>query len=116
MGGAYTLGGEENFVFEACEYMDSFLDFNPTIAVILNIEMDHVDYFKSMEQIRNSYGSFARITGKDGYAVYNADDGEVISALCDYEGQRITFGINNKDAFYKAENIISNKGRYLMIL
>ena len=112
MGGAYTLGGEENFVFEACEYMDSFLDFNPTVAVVLNIEMDHVDYFKSMEQIRSSYASFARITGKDGYAVYNADDREVIEALCDYEGQRITFGINNEDAFYRAENIECAKGRY----
>ena len=111
MGGAYTLGGEENFLFEACEYMDSFLDFNPTIAVILNIEMDHVDYFKSMEQIRSSYASFARITGNNGYAVYNVDDGEVISALCDYEGQRITFGINNKDAYYRAENITRHRGR-----
>ena len=112
MGGAYTLGGEENFVFEACEYMDSFLDFNPNVAVVLNIEMDHVDYFKSMEQIRSSYASFAAITGKDGYAVYNADDSEVVNALELYGGNRITFGIDSKDAYYRAENISRSKGRY----
>lgn len=112
MGGAYTVGGEENFIFEACEYMDSFLDFNPTVAVVLNIEMDHVDYFKSMEQIRTSYANFASITGKDGYAVYNCDDVEVIKALDKYEGNRITFGIENENADVKAENISSRMGRY----
>jgi len=112
MGGAYTLGREENFVFEACEYMDSFLDFNPNVAVVLNIEMDHVDYFKSMEQIRRSYASFSDITGKDGYTVYNADDSEVVKALESYGGNRITFGIDSRDAYYRAENISSCKGRY----
>ena len=58
MNGAYRVGGEDIFLFEACEYMDSFLDFYPTVAVVLNIEMDHVDYFKSMEHIRSSYGRF----------------------------------------------------------
>ena len=66
MGGAYRIGESENFIFEACEYMDSFLDFNPSTAIILNIEMDHVDYFKSMEQIYKSYSDFAAITGENG--------------------------------------------------
>ena len=86
MDGAYHVGGEENFVFEACEYMDSFLDFNPTIAVILNIEMDHVDYFHSMEQIRSSFARYASLTGKDGYAVINGDDDEVREAMREYRG------------------------------
>ena len=64
MGGAYRIGGDENFIFEACEYMDSFLDFNPTVAVVLNIEMDHVDYFSSIEQIRRSFASFMALTGE----------------------------------------------------
>ena len=51
-GSTCCIGKEqEHFVFEACEYMDSFLDFNPSIAVILNAEMEHVDYFKDMEHI-----------------------------------------------------------------
>jgi UDP-N-acetylmuramate--alanine ligase len=112
MGGAYTIGDDKAFIFEACEYMDSFLDFNPTVAVVLNIEMDHVDYFKSMEHIRSSYGRFAGITGNTGYAVYNSDDSEVLLALDDYRGTRITFGMNSEDADYRAENISCDKGRY----
>ena len=106
MGGAFRIGGSENFIFEACEYMDSFLDFNPTIAVILNIEMDHVDYFHSMDQIRASFAKFASITmkGKDGYAVANADDYDVLRALGGYEGHLITFGVRS-EADFTAENI-----------
>ncbi len=112
MGGAYCLGESRNFVFEACEYMDSFLHFNPTVAVVLNIEMDHVDYFKSMEQIKESFASFASITGVNGYAVYNADDKNVIEALSCYKGHRISFGIDNKDSHLRAENITEKNGRY----
>ncbi len=111
MGGAYCVGKSDNFVFEACEYMDSFLDFNPNIAVILNIEMDHVDYFHSMEQIRDSFSRFASLTGKDGYAVYNADDENVVLALSGYKGHRISFGIAN-EASFMAKNITETRGRY----
>ncbi len=111
MSGAYCVGDSENFVFEACEYMDSFLDFNPTVAVILNIEMDHVDYFHSMEQIRASFSKYASLTGKNGYAVYNADDCEVVRALEDYDGNRISFGLS-EDACVRAVNICSEGGAY----
>ena len=112
MGGAYNVGGERLFLFEACEYMDSFLDFNPTVAVILNIEMDHVDYFKSMEQIRESYRRFAALTGGDGYAIYNSDDKNVLMALESYEGNRISFAIDDENADLRAVNIESSGERY----
>ncbi len=112
MGGAYRVGGRESFLFEACEYMDSFLDFNPTVAVILNIEMDHVDYFKSMEQIISSYRSFASLTGTGGIAVYNADDANVRMSMSGYEGEGISFGIDERDAAYRAVNICERRGRY----
>ena len=112
MGGAYCVGGGDSFVFEACEYMDSFLDFNPTVAVILNIEMDHVDYFKSMEQIRSSFGKFADIAGEDGYAVYNADDGDVVTALESFTGHRLSFGIENEAATLRAVNVTERYGKY----
>ncbi len=112
MGGAWRIGGREHFLFEACEYMDSFLDFNPTVAVILNIEMDHVDYFKSMEQIRASYGNFASIAGKDGVCIVNSDDGDVTEAVKAFEGEKITFAINDKTADVRAEDIRMEKGRY----
>ncbi len=112
MGGAYHVGNEESFVFEACEYMDSFLDFNPTIAVILNIEMDHVDYFHSMEQIRASFARYAALTGTDGYAVLNGDDPEVLRALRDYKGHAITFGIHNPNVDISAREILCERGKY----
>lgn len=112
MGGAYTVGGDKNFLFEACEYMDSFLDFNPTVAVVLNIEMDHVDYFKSLEQIRASYAKFAALTGENGYAVYNSDDENVRSALADYKGNRISFAVDDENADLRAVNITEKGQRY----
>ena len=81
MGGAYRLGdSKEHFLFEACEYMDSFLDFNPTVAVLLGAELEHVDYFKSMEQIRESFARFASLTGEAGVTVVNADNPEILDS------------------------------------
>ncbi|MBQ9978228.1 MAG: UDP-N-acetylmuramate--L-alanine ligase [Clostridia bacterium] len=105
MGGAYRIGESENFIFEACEYMDSFLDFNPSTAIILNIEMDHVDYFKSMEQIYRSYSDFAAITGESGTVIANADDTNIPFALENYGGRVVTFGVKTGSADYTAINI-----------
>ncbi|MEE0969251.1 MAG: UDP-N-acetylmuramate--L-alanine ligase [Clostridia bacterium] len=110
MGGAFRIGGEEFFIFEACEYMDSFLDFNPTVALILNIEMDHVDYFHSMDQIRSSFAEFADITGENGFAVANLDDADIMLALRNYKGKIITYS-TERDADFTAKNITYVKGR-----
>ena len=112
VGSAYYIGGKDDFVFEACEYMDSFLDFNPNIAVVLNIEMDHVDYFKSIEQIKTSFSKFISLAGNNGTAVINADDTDVLDAAKSYNGRVIGFGIDNPDATLRAENISCEKGRY----
>lgn len=111
MGGAYRIGGDENFIFEACEYMDSFLDFNPTVAVVLNIEMDHVDYFSSIEQIRRSFASFMALTGEKGTAVINADDENVMLAAQTYKGNRVTFSASDPAADYSAANVVFETGR-----
>ncbi|MBR4034411.1 MAG: UDP-N-acetylmuramate--L-alanine ligase [Clostridia bacterium] len=104
MGGAYRIGCEDHFIFEACEYMDSFLDFNPNIAIILNIELDHVDYFKSITQVRRSFSDYAAITGTDGYAVVNGDDDNVRLAMAGYAGTLVTFGLS-EGCDYTANNI-----------
>ena len=104
-GSTCCIGNEqEHFVFEACEYMDSFLDFNPTLAVVLNVGMDHPDYFQNLEQIRASFLAYARRTGEHGTVLYNADDAESVLSLKDFEGRHVTFGIE-KDADYSARNI-----------
>ncbi len=108
MGGAYRVGGKDNFIFEACEYMDSFLDFYPSIAVVLNIEMDHVDYFHSMKQIKDSFAAFANRTlldDTDGCAVLNFDDENVRDVAKEYAGRIVSFGVANENATYRAANI-----------
>ncbi len=107
--GAYRLGGKENFIFESCEYMDSFLDFYPTIAVVLNIEMDHVDYFKDLDQIKRSYRAYIDKTRGCGCAVLNADDENVMDMAKDFRGSTLTFGIY-KEADIMAKNIACENG------
>lgn len=117
MGGYYRIGGEKHFIFEACEYMDSFLDFSPTVAVILNIEMDHVDYFKSMEQIRTSYRAFAEkvLADENGYVICNSDDEEVMRTLDGFAGRVYTIGTKRTEELspdFLADNLRVDKGRY----
>lgn len=100
---------ESPILFEACEYMDSFLDFAPTLAVILNVGMDHVDYFHSMEQIRSSFLRFAERTGKHGAVLYNADDEESVRAIERFSGERHTFGIE-RAAEFRAEHLSREAG------
>lgn len=104
MGGAYYLGEKDNFIFEACEYMDSFLDFNPTVAILLNAEMEHVDYFKSIEQIRDSFTKYASIVGEKGTVVYNIDDGNTVISAERVTANKISFGLS-KNADFCATNI-----------
>jgi UDP-N-acetylmuramate--alanine ligase len=88
--------------------MDSFLDFSPTLAVVLNVRMDHVDYFHSMEQIRASFLAYARRTGEQGTVLYNADDAESVKALEAFEGKKVTFGIKS-EADFCARDIRSDR-------
>ena len=99
-----------HFIFEACEYMDSFLDFYPTLAVILNVDLDHVDYFKSIEQVRESYLRYARQTGEGGTVLYNADSPDAVLAMMPHTGKKITFGFS-EDADYRAQNFESKLGK-----
>ncbi len=111
-GSAYLEGRGDDFIFEACEYMDSFLDFNPTTALVLNVELDHVDYFHSMEQMRRSYANFAALTGEDGYAVVNADEKNAVLALEGYRGTLLTYGVKDEASDITAKGITSSGGIY----
>ena len=108
--GAYRVGGRENFIFEACEYMDSFLDFYPTVAAVLNIEMDHVDYFKNMEQVKRSFRAYIDKTVGCGCAVLNADDDNVCEMAQGFRGSTLTFGIR-READDMAKNIVYSAGK-----
>ncbi len=107
--GAYRIGSKDNFIMEACEYQDSFLSFTPNIAVVLNIDMDHPDYFADLDQIIGSFKRYLAIAG-DGYAVVNADCKNVSRACQGYTGTRVTFGLENP-ADFTAQSITFDHGR-----
>lgn len=104
------IGGEDYFLFEACEYMDSFLDFYPSQVVVLNIEMDHLDYFHSLDQIKKSFARFIDRTGEHGTVYLNRCDADVMDAAAHYCGRTVTFGVESQDADYNADEIEFNHG------
>lgn len=103
-----VMGNNDVFIFEACEYMDSFLDFYPSIAVILNIEMDHVDYFHSMEQIISSFAAFM---SKADTVVANADDEETMIASERSGKETITFSKESNAGRFTSRNVEYDHGR-----
>lgn len=111
-GAACLIGrAREQLVFEACEYKDSFLDFRPNIAVVLNVGMDHVDYFHSIEQIRASFLAYADLVDKDGTVLVNADDPDAMRAVRCTVGKTVTFGVK-EDADYRATELRCECGRW----
>ena len=103
IGGNFRIGGKNMFVTEACEYTNSFLEFFPTIGVILNIEPDHLDFFKDIDDIRNSFTKFAKLLPDDGCLVINNEIRDYKEIIGDFEGKVITFG--NSEAYVSAKAI-----------
>lgn len=106
VGSTYRVGKDGNFVFEACEYKDSFLSFFPKIAVVLNIALDHTDYFTGIEHMRESFIQFMNNGGSDGYAVYNYDCENCRICAEKHIGTNITFSAEGDiNADYCAKNV-----------
>ncbi len=104
IGGNVKIGDEKVFITEACEYKENFLNFFPTHSVILNIEEDHLDYFKDINHIISSFEKFALKTLEVGYVFLNTDDKNIHKMNLPSSDKIITFGLN-EDAIYRAENI-----------
>ena len=102
--GNYRSGANDLAIIEACEYRQNFLDLKPKVAVVLNIDNDHTDYFKEEKDIVNAFKNFS----KDSLLVINADD-KHSDAL--FNSATVTFGIENK-ANFTARNIKYNKRGY----
>ncbi|MEG1847749.1 MAG: UDP-N-acetylmuramate--L-alanine ligase [Lachnospiraceae bacterium] len=90
--GNFRIGQSEYFVTEACEYTNSFLSFFPKISIILNIEEDHLDFFKDIQEIRNSFHQFAKLLPSDGTLIINGDITSVEELTADLSCHVITFG------------------------
>ena len=104
IGGNIRVGGPDIFLTEACEYTNSFLSFFPTIAAILNIEEDHLDFFKDINDIRNSFRRFSEIPGEDGLLIISADIDNYEEIVKDAKCKVITFG-NSEKADYQASKL-----------
>lgn len=109
IGGNIRCGGSDLFVTEACEYTNSFLKFYPTIALITNIEEDHLDFFTGIEMIRESFRSFAELTRGIGTVVAYGEDENIRLALDNTELNVITYGMSDTND-YHTENIVYNAG------
>lgn len=108
IGGNIRVGGQETFVVEACEYTNSFLSFFPTIEVILNVEADHLDFFKDIDDIRHSFKLFAEKLPEDGLLVINKDIKHSEYFTKELKCRVVTFG-HEKDADYTANFISYDK-------
>lgn len=97
-------------VTEACEYCRNFLQFAPRIGMILNIEADHLDYYRDLDDVIDAFSSFSALIPDDGVLVINGDDENCIRASKSAKCPVIKVGIKNGD--YKAENIVYDKFGY----
>jgi len=96
MGGAMRIGSRKFFIAEACEYHDSFLSFFPKIGVILNLEMDHGDYFGGEAGLRQSFRQFAELIPSDGLLVINSEIKGLDEITNGLECKILTFGSNGE--------------------
>lgn len=93
IGGNMRTGNSENFILEACEYTNTFLKFNPKRSIILNIDEDHLDFFKDLQDIRNSFHLFALRLPKDGQLYINGEIDHYEEITKDLECEVFTYGI-----------------------
>ena len=104
------VGQSDILVCEACEYKDTFLDLTPDISVILNVDRDHMEYFKTLENLEASFRKFADMSTK--CVIYNGDDKNTIDSIAGVEGKNmISFG-KNDDCTYVAKNISFINGAF----
>lgn len=113
IGGSLRIGKSDNlFVAEACEYKNSFLSFTPSIAVILNIDRDHLDFFSDTDDIIASFTKFAYLVPeKDGVVIACLDDANTVKAVKDINRRVITFGLNKEADFY-LDGLTNHDGYY----
>ena len=103
--GNNRVGNSEYFILEACEYVESFLKFSPKTEIILNIDNDHLDYFKDMDHVITAFAKYIKLLPDDGLLVLNADD-ENCSKLSRFTTAKVlTYGIQNEHANFVARNI-----------
>ena len=109
IGGNVKIGSKDYFITEACEYMDSFLTLAPKIEIILNIDSDHLDYFKDIDHIVNSFTKFANLVPEDGFLIAYDSNPFVKSVTKDLPNV-FTFGLNEGSTYFATNIVFNNSG------
>ena len=109
--GNYRVGKSDYFIIEACEYCDSFLNFKERSAIVLNIDNDHLDYFKTFDNIKKSFIKYVSMLPSDGVLVINGDDKNCLDLALHTKAKVITYGFNENNNYY-AKNIEFNEDGY----
>lgn len=104
LGCGYRVGEGDTIILESCEYCNSFLSFRPTTAVILDIEADHLDFFKDLADVEHSFRAFASLVPQNGMVIANADDRNTMDTLDDLDRPMMTFGLGSYADVY-CENL-----------
>jgi len=94
LGSGYRVGKGDFIALESCEYYNSFHCFCPTVAVVLNVDADHLDFFKDIDDLKNSFCKFASLVPEGGHIVCNGDDENTMEALGSLGRGLLTFGFN----------------------
>ena len=110
IGGNVRIGHSDYFLTEACEYTNSFLSFFPKYGIILNIEADHLDFFKDLNDIRNSFRKFAALLPEDGALIINGEIDNYKEITADTKANIITFGLNDSFDYYATDITYSDEG------
>jgi len=108
LGAGHRVGRGDTIILESCEYCNSFLSFFPTVAVILNIEADHLDFFKDLDDVKKSFRAFAERVPEGGMLAVNCEDENTMDALAGVERPMLTFGVERGDVH--AENLVWSHG------
>ena len=103
IGGNIRVGKSDYFVTEACEYTNSFLSFYPRIGIILNVEEDHLDFFKDIHEIRESFHKFAALLPRDGVLIVNGEIPALDIITKDLKCRIITYGKNPSNHYYYSD-------------
>ena len=111
IGGSTRVGHSQIFVAEACEYNRSFLHLSPTVAVVLNIDADHLDCYKDIEEIEYTFGKYLELIPENGVAIGNGDDQRILRCFDHLHCRKILFGMG-KNMEWHPENITENERGY----
>lgn len=110
--GNYRIGNSEHFIIEACEYVESFLKFSPKAEIVLDIDNDHLDYFKSFDNIKNAFIKYVKLIPDDGLLVVNGDDLNCLDLPKYTKAKCLTYGITNKNTDFFAVNIVFDENGF----